>query len=321
MNIATRRLFPPTGDLVRGLLPRHEVSIFSGASGSGKTTLILQLLAAVQHHEPFFAFPAVEETPKVALICNDRSLRTTLELADRAGADLDLCHLQSVVDHRQIDVGRLRTDPFGLLLLLLKQAVEQQATWIIVDPLVVFFGADTKLYGPNAVALIMLNRMCQDHHFTLLGTHHATKARTDYGFKRRQDRIGGSGGALQGYSSTQLFLDTPEEAGGPHSILRIMHHLYPERDLALVRNEAGIFVPAPTEEATTPPAEPPSLAAFADTLLQVVPTDQEVSRAFFVEHFPSASPTTVDRALRALVEQAALVRIRHGAYRRSSSLP
>ena len=307
--------YPQYGDCVKGLVPAREVSLLSGSSGAGKTTLLMQLLSALQRGEPFldrFEGPA---DLTVGIVGADRSFRTTLVLAERAGADLQRCHLRSLVDDRDIDIQALRYRSFDLLLSLIKGLVDKGCTLLFVDPLVVFFGGDIKSYFANAAPLIALNRLCNDYGLTILGTHHATKARTDQGFKRRQDRIGGSGGALQGFSSTQLFLDTPEEADNPPdgaSVLRIIHHLHPPLDIPLQRGPTGLFLPIPLAEA----APPPSLDDTALRILEAIPPATEVRRAFLYGKVPDVPQATFDRRLLDLTEAGIVVKARQGYYRR-----
>ena len=311
-SLASR--YPQYGDCVKGLVPSREVSLLSGSSGAGKTTLLMQLLAALQGGEPFldrFEGPA---DLTIGIIGADRSFRTTLVLAERAGADLRRCHLRSLVDDRDIDLTALRYRSFDLLLHLIKGLIGEGVQLLMVDPLIVFFGGDTKAYFSNAAPLIALNRLCNDSGLTILGTHHATKARTDQGFKRRQDRIGGSGGALQGFSSTQLFLDTPEEADNPAdgpSMLRIIHHLHPPADIPLQRTDSGLFVPATAEL-------PPSLDATARRILEAIPPATDMRRAFLATKLPDVPQATFDRHLLQLCEAGVVVRARQGDYRRQA---
>ncbi len=304
-----RARYPHRGDLITGLVPKQEVSILAGSSGAGKTTVVMQLTAAVQKHQSLWDLFTATEPLQIGLIGGDRSIRTTLDLAERAGADLSQCHIQSLTDDRDIDITKLKYQSFDLLLDLIRGQHDAKTTLLLIDPLVVFFGGDTKLYTSNAVPLIRLNRLCNDSGLTIIGTHHATKARTDYGFKRRQDRIGGSGGALQGFSSTQLFLDTPEEAGEPHSVLRILHHLYPSRDLALQRTDRGLFEPLAMPAA-------PNLDATGRAILDAIPATQAVRRSYLLANLPHIPPATLDRHLANLTEQGHLAKAKQGEYSR-----
>jgi RecA-family ATPase len=198
-------------ELVEGLLPEHQVSILAGASGAGKTTLLLQLVKQLQSGGPAFGMPSAASLSMpgaIGYIVADRTSQDLLETASAVGVDTAALKLRSLVDDASIDIAKFETAPRAVLFDLLSSLKSCQL--VIVDPLIVFTGVDTNKYHLNAAALIRINRFCMDNGITILGTHHATKARTDFGFKRAQDRISGSS-ALLGYTSTQLFLSTPEE--------------------------------------------------------------------------------------------------------------
>ena len=113
---------------------------------------------------------------------------------------------------------------------------------VIVDPMVVFLGVDPNKYNAVAPRLIKLGRWCKQLGMTILATHHATKARTDYSFKRPQDRISGSS-ALLGFTSSQLFLSAADEIGKPYSEFTAINHNDPPETIRLARDMNGLFVP------------------------------------------------------------------------------
>jgi hypothetical protein len=184
----------------------------------------------------------------------------------------------------------------------------------VVDTLVSFFGGDTKAYNQNAYALLRLGRFCRQHSMTVLGTHHTTKARTDYGFKRPQDRISGSM-SLLGFSSTQLCLLPPEETGEAATQFHVISHNAPAKMIPLVRD---------TEKNGT--FKPFDAAIMGDTLLdgvalQILDTvrgagdNVSVPRGYLVENLKTYSTASIDRHLRELVSKGQLAKSRHGEYR------
>lgn len=241
MTTYTMPVLPPAApDLIRGILPAHEVSILSGASGAGKTTLIMQLVAAIVRGETTFFGHEIRQPIRVAYIAADRTWDSYRELANRIGLDLTRLQARSIVDDTTIDVVRLERDPMDLLHMMISSF--DSPTLVVVDPMVLFLGVDPNRYHQVAPRLIRMGRWCRQNRFTMLATHHATKARTDYSFKRPQDRISGSS-ALLGFTSSQLFLSSPEEIGKPYSEFTAVNHNAPPEAIRLERDERGLFVP------------------------------------------------------------------------------
>lgn len=226
--------------IVRGILPRGEVSILSGASGAGKSTIIVQLLAAIQNGEDAFFNHRINHPVRVAYLAADRTWDSYAELAARAGLDPRQIQVRSVVDDLTINVDRLEHDSMRLLYDLV--SAFERPDLVVVDPMVVFLGVDPNKYNAVAPRLIKLGRWCKQHGFTILATHHATKARTDYSFKRPQDRISGSS-ALLGFTSSQLFLSAADEIGKPYSEFTAVNHNDPPETIRLARDTNGLFVP------------------------------------------------------------------------------
>lgn len=228
----------PARYVVEGLLPSREVSILAGASGVGKSTLIFQLVAAISNGEDDFLGHRIAYPQTVGYLAADRTWDSYTELASRVGLDLSRIQTCSLVDDESIDVMRLERDPMDLLLSLLGRF--RGATLIIVDPMVLFLGVDPNRYHEVAPRLIRMGRWCRRNSFTILATHHATKARTDYSFLRPQDRVSGSS-ALLGFTSSQLFLAGADEIRKPYSEFVAVNHNAPPESIKLSRGPNGIF--------------------------------------------------------------------------------
>jgi len=232
-------------DPIESLTPRHELSLFAGASGVGKTTLLLQAVAALQRGQPFFGMET-DPTVKVGYFAADRTWDAYLQVATSMGVDNDRLSVISLIDSLHIpgvDLTTLHNNPSRILYNGLAWLHQQQCNFIIVDPLILFLGCDVRSYHQVAAGLIAISRWCKLHQVTILGTHHAAKARTDYGYKRPQDRISGSA-ALLGFSSTQIFLDAPNENDLTYYRLTIVSHTAPMQELQLQRDvtAGGPFV-------------------------------------------------------------------------------
>ena len=132
-------------DILPPILPRNEVSILAGASGAGKTTLIMQLVSAIQHNTPFFGFNPSGPGTRIAYIVADRAKDSALHWARRAGVDTTHLPMLSLVDDPGISMAKLATAPLDLLFELAGKLLP--CDLLVVDPLIVFLGGDTKNYN------------------------------------------------------------------------------------------------------------------------------------------------------------------------------
>lgn len=228
---------PP--DVIESVLPSHECSILAGASGAGKTTLLLEIVKLLQQNKPVFGFPATRGI-KIGFIAADRTWEAYKKTAQLVGVDVDQLYVRAIIDDDDINIKELESNPSATLYNLMNDTVHHGCDLIIVDPLAVLLGCDLNKYHVVAAKLIQLNRYCRTNRVTLLGTHHATKARTESGFKRPQDRINGSG-ALLGFTSTQLFMSSPDENNTEYTQWHIVSHHAPPMTLHFTRNSKGTF--------------------------------------------------------------------------------
>ena len=238
--------------VVQNLLPAREVSILAGASGVGKSTFLMQMVAAIVNGETAFMGHDISHPQRVAYIAADRTFDSYTELAARVGLDLRRLQTRSLVDDDTIDVTRLERDPMELLMSMI--ASFRSPTLVIIDPMVIFLGVDPNRYQQVAPRLIRMGRWCRANNYTIMATHHATKARSDYSFMRPQDRISGSS-ALLGFTSSQLFLSGPDEIKKPYAEFIAVNHNAPPEVIKLARNDRGLFAPWRAEsvnEALTP---------------------------------------------------------------------
>jgi RecA-family ATPase len=298
-------MFDSMADIIDSIIPAEEVSILAGASGAGKTTLIMQLLTALQANALVWGH-AGRPNLRLGYIAADRTWKSYQKTAALANLDLGAIQVRALVNDAAINLHDFERSPIDELERLIGTMLPVDL--IVVDPLVVFLGVDTNKYHLNAARLIRLNRLCMANKVTLLGTHHATKARSDFSFKRAQDRISGTS-ALLGFTSTQLFLASPEETGRSDGYYEwhIVSHHAPAKIILLTR-ENGSFEYV-GEESTGP-------QSLTDRMLglffkeQASLTRQDVQTALK----PYASRATIDRLLAGSVESKVLMRDKYGSY-------
>lgn len=294
-------------DLIDGILPATEVSILAGASGAGKTTVLMGVLKQLQDNLPVFGH-AITPDLKLGYIAADRTWDAYDRLAQKVGVDLSKMKVRALIDDENIDTHRLETNPSSILYTLLGEMAHAKVNLVVVDPLAVLLGCDLNTYHVVAARLIRLNRFCKLNNLTVLGTHHATKARSDYSFKRPQDRISGSS-ALLGFTSTQLFLSSPEESGGEYTDWHIVSHHAKAMIIHLRRNSLGLFEMADmTADMTAKSTE------ILSQMLHMIPAEGKINRKALIGRLDHiASPATIDDQL-LILEKQGIVKKLDGGY-------
>ena len=294
-------------DIIDSILPAGEVSILAGASGAGKTTLIMHMLTALQSNVPVWGH-GIKKDLRIGYIAADRTWRSYQKTAKLANLDLDTLKVRALIDDPAIDLDLFEKSPIDELERLIRSMLPVDL--VVVDPLVVFLGVDTNKYHLNAARLIRLNKLCLANNLTILGTHHATKARSDYSFKRPQDRISGTS-ALLGFTSTQLFLAAPEETGRTDNLYEwhVISHHAPAKVLTFTR-ENGSFEYVGSESTAPQPLEDRMLALF------LIDSSSPLTRQFVQSSLATySSQPTIDRLLKKLLEMQVLEKDGYGAYR------
>jgi len=297
-------------ELITGLLPEHQVSILAGVSGAGKTTLLLQILKQLAQGQHSVWDMPCRPGLKLGYIVADRTKQDLLTTAEALEFPMQAFNIpvRSLVDDESVDIGQFEQKPLDVLFKMLDDL--GQIDLAVVDPLIVFTGVDTNKYHLNAAKLIRINRFCMDRQITILGTHHATKARSDFSFKRAQDRISGSS-ALLGYTSTQLFLASPEETEDENGLSQwtIVSHHAPPKTMFLSRTGPG-FVPVRTEVAA------PSIPLDA-RIVEVLATGPRKAGEL-VQQLRPTGKATIYRALDRMQAAGVVVKTDWGHYRLAS---
>lgn len=290
-------------ELVTGLLPRNQVSILAGASGAGKSTLALQAVRDMLLGQSVMGVFGLQGPPpgRVGYVVADRTAKDLMMTAQALDVPMRQVFLRSLVDDPSIDIGKFEVQPLAILFELLA-SMPVDIRFVVVDPLIVFTGVDTNKYHLNAAKLIRINRFAMDHQLTVLGTHHATKARKDITFKREQDRISGSS-ALLGYTSTQLFLSTPEENDTEFFQWTVVSHHAAPRTILLSRGDRGFVL----EDDDTPSVP---LESRIMGVLAVGPCKVQDLMASL-----GASKSTLHRFLHEMQQTGVVVRGEWGVYR------
>lgn len=253
-----------------GILETPSLNMLAGASGIGKTALISSIARVFHEGDTLFGH-AVTRPPAVGYVGADRGGASAIQWFETAGyPDIPT---YNIVSDRTFDVAQLR-GKFGgpaLLAHCIDKLSLPAGSVVFVDPVALFVGANLLDYRAVAIACIEIQRWLHDNPFCVIGVCHTSKLKADEKarYQRPQDRILGTG-ALLGYTSTQMYLMGPDEAGrddGRHTFLWNPHHA-PEESFALLKGKNGLF---DLGQALAPIQEPPSAMALA--ILQLFPED------------------------------------------------
>lgn len=221
-------------------IPFQQVSILAGASGAGKSTLLTQEVAAWAKGEPFTGI--INWPPNIERIAYLVADRTKDEIEGRftdLGVGSERIELYGIQDDLTFNLNLLNEPDKAL-----RGAVgrfSKPFQMLVIDPIAIFIDENTNDFRKVAISLLKMGRFAIERGITILATHHATKQRTDFSFKRPQDRISGSG-AFQGFSGTQMVLIEGMEDGAAYDTLWVKSHTLPPMSSQLTRGEKGLFV-------------------------------------------------------------------------------
>lgn len=267
-----------SGDPLPTIFPRHSVNLLAAASGVGKTAFIASFLAALHRGDPVFGHHGQGITD-FGYISADRPWYSDSKLwFDTAGFG-DIKHY-SMVDDAQLPLSRLdnKRDRPNLLGEFIEKLGVAKGALIVADPLAIFLGGNLNDYDMCARACIGVQRILRKFDVTMIGLTHSAKQKSDTGerYLRPQDRILGSM-ALNGYSSTQMYLLAPEEADAGPGIYQFgwtPHHA-PAAVFNLRRLGNGLFEDAGLTEETVHTQRVPqpleALSAGAQRLWAALP--------------------------------------------------
>lgn len=228
---------PTTSTVVDFTIPRRQISILAGASGAGKTTFIMQALAHWSRGEIFDAGFTFDAT-RIAYLVADRTCSEVRERAARLGIGDDKLEIYGIQDDLEFNLDLLKQPHKALDVALAK--FTKPFDLLVIDPIALFVEGNFIDFHQVALSLMRLGRVAIKRDCTILATHHTTKMHSDWGFKRPQDRISGSG-AFQGFSGTQMVLIQGLEDEKLYDTLWVIPHMGGRHEINIVRDETGEF--------------------------------------------------------------------------------
>ncbi len=295
--------------LVKPLLPAHRLSLFSGPAQGGKSRVLATLVAALQRGTPFYSLET-QLGLSLAYVIADHPRDEYETLWARAG--VDLAQLRTFflcgkgLDPRLAD--SYRRAPRLTLYRILEDLLPVDL--ILLEPFDDLLSCNVNNYWEVRPRMVEMQNWCLDHEVTILGTHHTAKARSDYHFQRFQDKASGSM-ALQGFSGTQLIIDTPSENGTAFHRLYLAPRLEAARTIFLQEDpQTGLL--AYRHTLTDAAALDGDLSTRILTLLAT--RQAAIKREEIQVALDDVSPRTLTFRLRRLLHEGAIFQPRFGWY-------
>lgn len=315
--------------IIPGILEVPSLNMLAGASGLGKTALIASVVAHVLRGGTLFGQPCTPP-PAIGYIAADRPVASARQWFDLAGiGDLPTF---SIIDDRKFDLVQLRKGPAGPR--LLRHCIEQlnlpPGSWILSDPIALFLGGRLNDYTTVALAAIEIQRDLIEMQVATTGVCHTSKllADVEQRYARPQDRILGST-ALLGYSSTQMYLMGPDEAGrddGQYTFSWTPHHR-PAADFLIKRLPNGLFDVAGAYEQMPPLPAAAGIEGHLGAILSLFPEPPgtitpfqllDAARTKLDGEAPSRA--TLFRCLTRLQEEGRISRAGYGQWARQATI-
>lgn len=231
-------------------IPKGQISILAGASGAGKTTLLMQAISSWAKGEVLFPEFTWAGEKGLAYIAADRPIKEVIDLSKRLGINEEKVEFYGLVDDKTV-TSQLLSSPMVLFKFVLSK-ITRPFDILVLDPIGIFVDGSINNYNHVARTLIPMNQMACEKDITIIATHHARKARTDFKYSRPQDRIAGST-AFLGYSGTQMVLVPGAEEGVREDVLYIVPHTMESSKVFMERGQDGLLRrvevgPPPSEE-------------------------------------------------------------------------
>ena len=301
---------PGVPDVIPHYLPGGGLSLLAGAPGVGKTALLAGLLRDIRDGRAIFGHTLGTRPPAIGFINSDRSWDKGAGIWFGRVGYPDI-RRYSIADDPTFSAKRLRKrfERTDLLCSFIDQLALPPGSLINVDPVSIFLGGNLLDYDTCYVASQEIRAYLRQKQYTLLGTAHSSKLKTNKQdrYLRMQDQILGST-ALLGFSDTQMYLASPEELGKsyyaflwhPHGAKSEVHYLD--------RDEQGLFLSWTGVDQVA-----------QSQLIAYIPDDGTAIEFGALVDAAQAVPLsrrTVKNIIDSLMERGVIERAGHGKYRR-----
>ena len=298
-------------DIIAQYLPSGGLNLLAGAPGVGKTAFVAGLLRDIRDGRLIFGHTPTR-VPAMGFIGTDRSWKNGAGWwFDQVGFSEILAYSMQDDPTYNIKGLRKRHDRTDILASFIDRLKLPPGSLITVDPITPFMGGNLLDYDTCFVASQEIQRHLKLRGYTLLGTAHSSKQKTNKQdrYLRLQDRTLGST-ALIGFGDTAMYLASPEEIGKPYYAFHWQPHRAKAETHYLTRDAQGLFLPHVATVDLDGASQIQVLALLPSEASAAVEFSALVDLAAAIP----LSSRTVKRALHALVRAGAVQRVSHGRY-------
>lgn len=323
-------------------LPKNQLHLLAGPTHGGKSTLAAQLVAALVRGTEWFGLQPPYFAGEIAVFVTDRSWTDSGHWYRRLGLRIPYW---SILDHestslRELFAGTTKTVTHSAWQDYLQTVVEEKLklgpdSLLLIDVVNPLMGGEINSYDRVFAALGDLNRYLQRRKVTCIGVGHAGKVKGNQAdrYARAIDRIAGSA-AMLGAAGTAMHVAVEEETGVEGiQALTVVPRRLASRTIHLMRDGRGLFRACPNAAVAEARQRSPGgglerVSVFKGVERRLFDAVQEalreddgarVLRAKEVREIAFQaglkSPTTVHLALKTLVANGQVRRVRRGHYR------
>jgi hypothetical protein len=210
-NIATspKSCQAPFPDPIQGLLRFRTVNCFSGASGAGKTVFISEFCYRMEEGRTIFGHATNRPTGYYVLAA-DRDWDTYQETFANVGLS-DIPHYTLAEDDEEHPERWSVNDAFAMFDRGVNKLNPPPGALLIVDPVApLYIKGDENRGRPVATSIHYYRRVARKRQLTLICSASVGKPRVEETYKRRRDKISGSG-AFNAYSDTSFNIDVESD--------------------------------------------------------------------------------------------------------------
>lgn len=287
--------------LIQDILPKGTMNLFAGPSGAGKTRLWFQMMRDWKNTSKVFGKTCLPA--KFAYLCYDRSLSSVMETIESVGALGVADWIESRVAERNPTFPPHLSDAMP----------DCENAVLILDGLVGFVGGKIVDFGVVSNVLQRATEWAEASGITIIGILNSTKTREGESITNPRQMVIGST-AWAAYAETVMILQplAPLAVDDTRRAMYFLPRNKPEFQMELAI-ENGLFIPY----------DDPSNKKRLTQFLNAIPSNQDIDTASLLDIGAKLNlpRRTIERYIKALVEQDKLKQKTKGVYRRCNVVP
>jgi hypothetical protein len=316
---------PPPDDIIPGFLTRNRIHLLGGSPHAGKTTLAAHIGRCLLKGEPILGLEALTpvKVPYFGMIFTDRPPRENLQWFALEG--IGDCPYYSFLKQVGLDsvydlAYKTPAPGFHLFRHCLDALKAPEGGVVFVDVFAPTF-TGRSLFDANTVHrnMTLNQQLIETRKLTILASVYGAKQVTDtkQRYLRHEDRIIGAA-PLRGCASSVLYLTTEPESGelGYQELTIVPRGANARIVVKVTRQENGLYRALSIDEEAE--AVQSDEVGRALTLLACI-DEADTTTATIVSNAMTMygiSRATINRYLAVLLDKGAIVRSKHGSYRK-----